>query len=575
MKEIETGISTILAENKKIIDYLKYNCSNKKIKIPRYQREYSWKEKNVKTLLEDFKADYYIGNVVVYEYKENNIEIKEIVDGQQRIITIFLILIGIMEKTTNEEICNEILSSIINSSKQLKLDLKARIGSDGIDLMNFILDDGEIPNELVNKYNELKIYKFIKKELKNYDINDLYNKIKQSSLVEISFTRNEISAHEMFVNVNTKGKKLTNIEVLKSQLFKYLLNGENSDSYKESWQIMLENIPSNQYDNYCSDIYLFKYFEENKNADVFNTKGTIDVNGIELIESINSYDKADEIFKMMTGNKSEDVFRVYSAIKNYDINSLKRENIKYFSRKMDEKSIDLIDSIWRMYGEFGFKQSDILFVTLLTNKETFLSGNLTYFITFMKYIFIFELYRSVLGTSPAQYSNSFKQVSARLFSVKEPSQIKKIIRNFIKGLEIGNSEQEKLKTALNDPTTFIKNYKRAKYIIMLSENIYMTSLTVEHFINQKTTNNYDNKYIGELGNLIPVLSDTYKNKAISEKLELYNKDKDSDIAIANFLNYNFNISNYSEKIRERTKDISTKFIKKLNDYYELIMNEYL
>lgn len=59
-----------------------------------YQRSYAWEKKNIVQLLEDVSKEegYYIGNVIVNTSQNDE---KEIIDGQQRIISIFLILIAL------------------------------------------------------------------------------------------------------------------------------------------------------------------------------------------------------------------------------------------------------------------------------------------------------------------------------------------------------------------------------------------------------------------------------------------------------------------------------------------------
>jgi uncharacterized protein with ParB-like and HNH nuclease domain len=65
------------------------------LSIPPYQRPYKWTVKNVRQLIDDisrFKIQraYRIGTIIVY--KEKDKEIYEIVDGQQRTITLWLII---------------------------------------------------------------------------------------------------------------------------------------------------------------------------------------------------------------------------------------------------------------------------------------------------------------------------------------------------------------------------------------------------------------------------------------------------------------------------------------------------
>lgn len=90
-------------------------CKN--ITIPDYQRPYAWDTERVKILLEDLdeqlsaKSQYLLGSLILYE---NNGEI-EVVDGQQRLVSLALIL-RVLEK-----------SDFLNESKFAHNDSKAHI----------------------------------------------------------------------------------------------------------------------------------------------------------------------------------------------------------------------------------------------------------------------------------------------------------------------------------------------------------------------------------------------------------------------------------------------------------------
>ena len=74
-------------------------------RIPRNQRKYIWNEKNWKELLEDIsffdsKTDFqhFIGSVVLFENGEHEgLQYYDIIDGQQRIITILLLIATISQ----------------------------------------------------------------------------------------------------------------------------------------------------------------------------------------------------------------------------------------------------------------------------------------------------------------------------------------------------------------------------------------------------------------------------------------------------------------------------------------------
>ena len=69
--------------------------------IPLYQREYAWREVQIKQLIDDInevddKKKYYIGSLIVHNRGNNNLEI---IDGQQRLTTLFLLLNCLNVKT--------------------------------------------------------------------------------------------------------------------------------------------------------------------------------------------------------------------------------------------------------------------------------------------------------------------------------------------------------------------------------------------------------------------------------------------------------------------------------------------
>lgn len=73
--------------------------------IPGFQRPYVWGKDEIETLLEDLDnannqglQDYFIGNVVFYTTFLNNFNVSMILDGQQRLTTIFLLFAVIRDR---------------------------------------------------------------------------------------------------------------------------------------------------------------------------------------------------------------------------------------------------------------------------------------------------------------------------------------------------------------------------------------------------------------------------------------------------------------------------------------------
>ena len=94
-----------------------------KLRIPAYQRPYSWKKDNVEMLLNDFlkeiksspNPNYFIGTIMVKHINQNNINFEDIVDGQQRITTILLIIFWIKNQLQNNTDLNDKYNTLINN----------------------------------------------------------------------------------------------------------------------------------------------------------------------------------------------------------------------------------------------------------------------------------------------------------------------------------------------------------------------------------------------------------------------------------------------------------------------------
>lgn len=83
------------------LDGIGHVLSDRKLAVPRFQRSYSWREKQVSELLQDIdnalyskQPDYFIGNIVLATGDEPR---PEVVDGQQRLATTTIILAAIRD----------------------------------------------------------------------------------------------------------------------------------------------------------------------------------------------------------------------------------------------------------------------------------------------------------------------------------------------------------------------------------------------------------------------------------------------------------------------------------------------
>ena len=96
-------MATTIEVNKSSVKELLSNGAKEKFLIPEYQRPYAWTEEQVITLFEDLveytnnqnESSYFLGCIVSFSNENKE---QEIIDGQQRITTLFLLLRAIHKK---------------------------------------------------------------------------------------------------------------------------------------------------------------------------------------------------------------------------------------------------------------------------------------------------------------------------------------------------------------------------------------------------------------------------------------------------------------------------------------------
>src|SRR5690606_11223820 len=98
---------------------------------PIYQRPYKWSQKNVNQLLEDIilhvkKSSYRLGTVILHKDIDKNTEAinYNIVDGQQRTITLVLIAKALLERREEFTIKNENLNKTLSHLSDNLLNFK-------------------------------------------------------------------------------------------------------------------------------------------------------------------------------------------------------------------------------------------------------------------------------------------------------------------------------------------------------------------------------------------------------------------------------------------------------------------
>lgn len=229
------------------------------IKVPDYQRAYSWEEKQIEQFLLDIKEyldkdiNYYIGHFL-FEKNKDNEKIGYIIDGQQRLTTIIIFLSSAFEKIkklNNGELSAEelnIYKSIIENNGEIKfstVDYDNKLFKERV----IYREKGVVKPDTQSQSRILEAVKYFNKKLEKETIENLTNMVK--IIINASCTLNEVlnqsEAVQMFIYQNDRGKHPTDLEIIKS-LFMYNIhdcsdNKINDLNYiKEKFETIYKNI---------------------------------------------------------------------------------------------------------------------------------------------------------------------------------------------------------------------------------------------------------------------------------------------------------------------------------------------
>ena len=206
--------------------------------IPRYQRAYAWEEKEIEQLIDDIcddndpKRDYYIGSLIVARRKADDGVEYEVIDGQQRLTTIYLLLQCLLDEgyfSRGDVSVGEALSFDCRSKSNCTL---ADIRSDA--------QKSEGKEELLDQSILLAV-DIIKKKLAR-EFGDRVEDQKKfvDRLKHVVLYRIEVPEHtdlnRYFEIMNTRGEQLEQHDILKARLMNYLDDACEREAFARIWE---------------------------------------------------------------------------------------------------------------------------------------------------------------------------------------------------------------------------------------------------------------------------------------------------------------------------------------------------
>jgi hypothetical protein len=201
--------------------------------IPTYQRKYSWTDNERKALWQDIEEsikddmNHFVGTLSFKENRSVGLStdtIYEIIDGQQRITTIFILLKVLIDKIADEKIKSTLLSSFIGAEGNLKL---LPLGEDG-DFLNKLLFQSSIIDETkINKrsqkfmFSAKRLFTAFANALSQQEIENRIIFIRDRLEVLVFNVESQAQAVKMFSIINDRGLPLRILDKTKSILMLY------------------------------------------------------------------------------------------------------------------------------------------------------------------------------------------------------------------------------------------------------------------------------------------------------------------------------------------------------------------
>lgn len=300
-------------ENKTAKDIKSLFQSSENIRIPAYQRAYSWERKQCSQFLEDLLEQrgkrYYLGQFLF----EKDGSTLFIIDGQQRLTTTILFLSAIAKikaskgqdiETIREIYLTDVFKTIDDDQVIFKKITQKHLVS--------IIDD----TETISQRRIIEAFSFFETELGKLDNEtiELIQRTLENAVISTFYISNKVEATQVFEYQNNRGKELSRFEVIKAYLMHqiYIQSHDNKQANNDIAEI--QSIISKTY-RYIEAVE--GYFTENELLDnycnlFFNINGNIEA----IKEKLNKTENKTEWIKLFFENFVELTHSAKSIVSN-------------------------------------------------------------------------------------------------------------------------------------------------------------------------------------------------------------------------------------------------------------------
>ena len=512
------------AEPEKIIDTMFDN--RRQYQIPVYQRNYDWKKDNCLALFNDVITAYdnsrthFLGTVVqVQQDEEHGLKHFIIVDGQQRMTSIYLLLKALYDKCDESDkdelkglLFNESNSREYDRQEKNKLKLKP-IKSDNEQFIYLMNNQLERMNKSSNIFINYDYFiQLINKAIESgYKVKNILSGLKKLEIVMISLKEPNDDPQIIFERINSTGEDLKLADLIRNYL---LMTDLNMDFlFEEYWLPMELALGKNEINKYFLTYIIFKVGEvKEANAYQIFKKWADDskLSHEEIMKDLKYYSKFYQAFVGLNNEYSDEINNILSAFR-----SLNQSTMYPF-----------LFSIFSDYEE-NLIDEEILLQVLM-------------------FYLNYTIRRLVVGIPSNSLRGLYRTLYKRIFKTEKSKEeyldtIYAFMANDLASTKDATPNDTNLKEKLMNENIY-KNRNLCKYLLSILENGINTikekvqidsSTTIEHIMPQNKDNynwkieignNFElvyEKYLHTLGNLtLTGYNSELSDKPFKEKVDL-------------------------------------------------------
>ncbi|OHD19373.1 MAG: hypothetical protein A2Y34_02905 [Spirochaetes bacterium GWC1_27_15] len=539
----------MVAEQKKLLHFLEGH--DKTFLIPVYQRNYDWKKEQCRQLYNDFvdiiKNKYnshFFGSIVYLYNDDGNGQEFIVIDGQQRITTVSILLLAIINLIKSKEVTCDFNSDVIfeyllgKYSEKEKIKLRPiKNDNEAFKKLFNISDDKIKDSNITNNY-----YYFIERIKKNeISIDELFSAIKKLVIVDIKLKKDEDDPQLIFESLNSTGLDLTEADKVRN----FILMSQNSKLqekyYKDYWN-KIEKLTNNKLDDFLRDYLTYKerkipnkdkiYISFKEYVNNNNLKNNFDIFLNELLKYAKYYEK---IINCNTSNN--DINNLFKILNKLEVTVSFPFLLEVLNDFEEEKIISEKNfiEILKVLEIFIFRRIICDVPTNALNKI---------FMTIGRDIKKFEDYKE-------KYTEIFKYILLQKNgSQRFPDNLEFSEKIIIKDIYNMNTKN---KIHLLESLENFNNKEKINLQLLLDER----KLSIEHIMPKKITKqwqvmlgeNYTNiheKYLNTLGNIsFTAYNSEMSNRPFKEKKEMEGGFNQSKLFLNQYLK---TIENWNEEV---------------------------